>query len=988
MSYQPQHQGFAQKTSYISNEIRQEIQRFESVHPSIYAIYDLIEGITDPNLQAQIRDHVVSIEDSFVNSQEWTTSRAVPDLKLGIVGLVNSGKSALVHRYLTGSYMQEESPEGGRFKKEVQIDGQSYLLLIRDEGGVPEAQFTNWIDVVILVFSVENEPSFTAMLSFFNKMCLYRDMSQVPVILVGTQDAIDSDSHPRLIDESRAKQLEAELGSRCRYYETCATYGLNVEHVFQDACQRAVQERARIAYAQAGRNNGTAHRSHSQNSGHYANPRAMFQQQRPGDASHAKFNRTDTPPDIQPQSSPAMREHSASHKQDRHQRGNSATGSYMNNNHSISWAQQQQMSPAMSQHAAHPTQLSLQTRNSVTSHATGSTSSSMNQASPQERQSLNEFKADMEDADSTDLSVAKSVAELTPMLRRKNKKMSSAALKKSNSFHGILDKKTTPNSTPQLARKNGKQKAIASIAVNPAEYSDSLGVGYSSTAGDSGTDTFLTPANTPSRARKSRRRSNLFVHPRKDADKADELGVGRTIPLKQGYLYKKGSKSITKDWKKKKYVILTSNGKLIYHPNMHDYMENNHGKEINLMQTTVKIPGQHKPRLHTQLSNGNSVDSTGGEAARNPAVHRLSPREYPCNPSFVPGHETSDMNTSVAGVAAAKIDSNTPHTRRKHRRAKSGSKIETPGDGNDSDGYEFTVVSLDNKQWQFEAPTQEERDTWVSGIEKQILNSLQSNDSRKSSQNPNVTQVIRNMPGNNVCCDCGAPDPAWASVNLGSVICMECSGIHRNLGTHHSRVRSLELDEWPPDLIAVMVAIGNQKSNSIWEAKAPRHCKPAPNSSREEKESWIRAKYELKEYLAERSHRNIPLNHLLIDAIARQEMSQVILLLANSTAEDVSLAYSVNDRRTPLHIAAQQANPVFLQLLLWAGADVKKLDLEGRSALWYAKKVGANDCAVILQSNGCQDAMTLPRARRGSLRTEGLPLADKHKDRSSLNSIH
>jgi Arf-GAP/GTPase/ANK repeat/PH domain-containing protein 1/3 len=45
-----------------------------------------------------------------------------------------------VHRYLTGSYMQEESPEGGRFKKEVVVDGQSYLLLIRDEGGPPELQ--------------------------------------------------------------------------------------------------------------------------------------------------------------------------------------------------------------------------------------------------------------------------------------------------------------------------------------------------------------------------------------------------------------------------------------------------------------------------------------------------------------------------------------------------------------------------------------------------------------------------------------------------------------------------------------------------------------------------------------------------------------------------------------------------------------------------------------------------------------------------------
>jgi GTPase SAR1 family protein len=64
----------------------------------------------------------------------------VPDLRLGIVGSLNSGKSALVHRYLTGSYMQEESPEGGRFKKEIQIDSQSYLLLIRDEGGAPEMQ--------------------------------------------------------------------------------------------------------------------------------------------------------------------------------------------------------------------------------------------------------------------------------------------------------------------------------------------------------------------------------------------------------------------------------------------------------------------------------------------------------------------------------------------------------------------------------------------------------------------------------------------------------------------------------------------------------------------------------------------------------------------------------------------------------------------------------------------------------------------------------
>jgi len=122
-----------------------------------------------------------------VNSQEWTVSRSVPDLKLGILGSTNSGKSSLVHRFLTGTYMQEESPEGGRFKKEVVIDGQSYLLLIRDEGGSPEMQFTHWVDAVVLVFSLDNEESFQQVHQFFTKMSQYRHMSEVPFILVGTQ---------------------------------------------------------------------------------------------------------------------------------------------------------------------------------------------------------------------------------------------------------------------------------------------------------------------------------------------------------------------------------------------------------------------------------------------------------------------------------------------------------------------------------------------------------------------------------------------------------------------------------------------------------------------------------------------------------------------------------------------------------------------------------------------------------------------------------
>ncbi|XP_012933486.1 arf-GAP with GTPase, ANK repeat and PH domain-containing protein 3 isoform X7 [Heterocephalus glaber] len=188
-------------------------------------------GRRDPGLRG-------ARSDSFVNSQEWTLSRSVPELKVGIVGNLSSGKSALVHRYLTGTYVQEESPEGGRFKKEIVVDGQSYLLLIRDEGGPPELQFAAWVDAVVFVFSLEDEISFQTVYNYFLRLCSFRNASEVPMVLVGTQDAISA-ANPRVIDDGRARKLSTDL-KRCTYYETCATYGLNVERVFQDVAQKVV----------------------------------------------------------------------------------------------------------------------------------------------------------------------------------------------------------------------------------------------------------------------------------------------------------------------------------------------------------------------------------------------------------------------------------------------------------------------------------------------------------------------------------------------------------------------------------------------------------------------------------------------------------------------------------------------------------------------------------------------------------------------------
>ena len=81
----------------------------------------------------------------------------------------------------------------------------------------------------------------------------------------------------------------------------------------------------------------------------------------------------------------------------------------------------------------------------------------------------------------------------------------------------------------------------------------------------------------------------------------------------------------------------------------------------------------------------------------------------------------------------------------------------------DPDGYEFFIVSLDNKQWHFEASNSEERDDWVSAIEQQILNSLQGNEISKSRSrfaivDSAVLIAVKNkVPGNGYCVDCDAP---------------------------------------------------------------------------------------------------------------------------------------------------------------------------------------------------------------------------------------
>ena len=386
--------------------------------------------------------------------------------------------------------------------------------------------------------------------------------------------------------------------------------------------------------------------------------------------------------------------------------------------------------------------------------------------------------------------------------------------------------------------------------------------------------------------RKSKRRSKLFPsldRNEKDERDLEEMGSGRTIPVRQGYLYKKSGGSFTKEWKKK-YVTLCNTRVITLHPSLHDYMENINAKEIPLECVTVKVPGQ-------------------------------APRG-----SSVRGQENRRDRTVSACVCQNSAD--TPGTKKRNRRR---TESVNGREHCEVEPFEFQIVCLNEKVWQFEAGSASDRDDWVRAIELQILTSLQANMSNKAvtrtststSDKHKVAKLKCDTKGNSKCVDCDSPNPNWSSLNLGVLICIECSGIHRNLGSHISRVRSLDLDDWPSAHLATMTCLGNTMANSVWEGRTlPGHCKPGPGSGRAEKEKYIDSKYVKQEWISPIPTCFSP-SKALLDAIMRSDMFGLYLALAHCNKEDVNCQTIHENGRTPLHVAAAGGNTAILQILLW-----------------------------------------------------------------------
>uniref|UniRef100_A0A8C4Q5L4 Uncharacterized protein n=1 Tax=Eptatretus burgeri TaxID=7764 RepID=A0A8C4Q5L4_EPTBU len=413
----------------------------------------------------------------------------------------------------------------------------------------------------------------------------------------------------------------------------------------------------------------------------------------------------------------------------------------------------------------------------------------------------------------------------------------------------------------------------------------------------------------------------------------------------------KWSGTLNKEWKKK-YVTLCENGLLTYHPRLNEYMQNVNGKEIDLLSTTVKIPGKRPPRAFSpgtsprtiiQLVVWMSCDMLTNKMSTNrSSVHFSLPQVELWFPFFKHLLHSITRRLRLHYIfELSKFDV---------RWFVSFLTFLSEPD----DAYEFTIVSLSEESWLFRADGPEEQQAWVSAIQAQILARLQASEGNKVKvrgyETSSVTiQTIINTPGNSVCVDCGAPNPTWASLNLGALMCIECCSGHRALGAHLSRVRSLHLDHWPPGQAGILAAMGNQLANSVWEATCSTTDKLCPNTTRQEKEHWIEQKYKDKAYLAPLPQLELPLGQQLAHATADGNVRLVMQLVAHSERDDINA--TDGEGRTALHVACQQGNSVLAQLLIWYGADMDKHDVHGQTALNSAQLAGNASCVHLLLQN-------------------------------------
>ncbi|KTG33331.1 hypothetical protein cypCar_00017241 [Cyprinus carpio] len=324
----------------------------------------------------------------------------------------------------------------------------------------------------------------------------------------------------------------------------------------------------------------------------------------------------------------------------------------------------------------------------------------------------------------------------------------------------------------------------------------------------------------------------------------------------------------------------------------------------------------------------------------------------------------------------------------------------------------FEVVSP-SKSCLLQADSERQQQSWISAVQNSIASAFQDrrddnlgprdrcssvsagsvrlSAGEQESSGREALEEVQAISGNGQCCDCGEPGPDWASINLGITLCITCSGIHRSLGVHFSKVRSLTLDSWEPELVKLMCELGNTAINKIYEARIDEITikKPHPSSPRYKKK-FIHKLPEtgratvLRRSSARRNRANtqdkpntrpplkpkpsratLPrltendeeedLSGLHPGALLYRSASmQHFPLMADALAHgaDVNWVNVAEDSKTPLIQAAMVNSLAACEFLLQNGANVNQVDSNGRGPLHHATILGHTGLVCLFLKRG------------------------------------
>ncbi|XP_070374160.1 arf-GAP with Rho-GAP domain, ANK repeat and PH domain-containing protein 3 isoform X5 [Equus asinus] len=130
------------------------------------------------------------------------------------------------------------------------------------------------------------------------------------------------------------------------------------------------------------------------------------------------------------------------------------------------------------------------------------------------------------------------------------------------------------------------------------------------------------------------------------------------------------------------------------------------------------------------------------------------------------------------------------------------------------------------------------RQSWAAALQEAVTETLSDYE---------VAEKIWSNRANRHCADCGASRPDWAAVNLGVVICKQCAGQHRALGSGISKVQSLKLDTsvWSNEIVQLFIVLGNDRANRFWAGALPPGEGLHPDTTPGPRGEFISRKYRL-----------------------------------------------------------------------------------------------------------------------------------------------